>query len=375
MTRRSRTVVGMVLCALVAFTLGLCLGRGPAPAQAQKQFVWKVQSTWPAANLLQQSPIELAKMVEQMSGGRLKWEVLAAGTVVPPFEVLDAVNKGVLDAAHAWPGYWAGKHPAAGLYGPPPGGPFGMHREEFIAWLYTSGGLDMYNELLQKELKMNVIAFMTTTLPYWEAFGWLRKPYTSLADLRKLKFRTSGLGLEMMRAMGVPVVSLAGGEVIPALERGAIDGAEWALPSHDILMGFQHVTKHYYMPDLRQPPSYQEVLINLKKWQELPPDLQAIVKYACMAEMIRMAAVSVDLDSKAATELTTKHGVQIHRTPDDVLRAQLEAIDKVFDAESKKNPFFAKVLTSQREFAKRAVPHAERIRPPLQRAVQHYWSK
>ena len=175
--------------------------------------------------------------------------------------------------------------------------------------------------------------------------------------------------------MGVSVVTLAGGEVIPALERGAIEGAEWAIPSHDILMGFQNVTKNYYMPDLRQPASYQEVLINKAKWDALPKDLQAIVKWAGMAEIIRMTAYSVDQDSKAIEELEKKHGVKILKTPDDVLKAQLPAIDKVYEAEAQKNPFFAKVLKSQKDFASRAVPHAQKIRPPIEVVVAHYWKK
>jgi TRAP-type mannitol/chloroaromatic compound transport system substrate-binding protein len=170
-------------------------------------------------------------------------------------------------------------------------------------------------------------------------------------------------------------VTLAGGEVIPALERGAVDGAEWAVPSHDILMGFQNVTKYYFMPDLRQPASYQEVLINKKKWDELPKDLQAIVKAASNAEIIRMTAYSVDLDGKAVDEFEKKYGVQIRRTPPDVLKAQVEAIDKVYDIEAKKNPFFAKVLKSQKEFAERTVPHAQKIRPPIEVIIAHYWKK
>jgi TRAP-type mannitol/chloroaromatic compound transport system substrate-binding protein len=214
--------------------------------------------------------------------------------------VLDAVNRGLIDASHAWPGYWAGKNSAAGLFAPGPGGPFGMDREEYLGWLFAGGGLELYNEMLQKELKMNVVVpVFTTSLPYWEPLGWFKKPFNSLDDLRKMRFRTSGLGMEMMKTMGVSVVTLAGGEVIPALERGAIEGAEWAIPSHDILMGFQNVTKYYYMPDLRQPASYQEVLINKGKWDALPKDLQAIVKWAGMAEIIRMTSYSVDLDSKA----------------------------------------------------------------------------
>ena len=155
----------------------------------------------------------------------------------------------------------------------------------------------------------------------------------------------------------------------------AIEGAEWAIPSHDILMGFQNVTKNYYMPDLRQPASYQEVLINKAKWDALPKDLQAIVKWAGMAEIIRMTAYSVDQDSKAIEELEKKHGVKIVRTPDDVLKAQLPAIDKVYEVEAQKNPYFAKVLKSQKDFASRAVPHAQKIRPPIEVVVAHYWKK
>jgi TRAP-type mannitol/chloroaromatic compound transport system substrate-binding protein len=371
-------VAVLALCALNVALLALVAvaWRGPAPAVAQPPIVWKVQSAWPAANLLHKSAEELARMVGEMSGGRFRWEMLPAGTIVGPFEVLDAVNRGLIDAAHSWPGYWAGKNSAAGLFAPGPAGPFGMDREEYLAWLFAGGGLELYNELLQKELKMNVVVpAFTTSLPYWEPFGWMKRPFASLDELRKMKFRTSGLGLEMLKTMGVSVVTLAGGEVIAALERGAVDGAEWAIPSHDILMGFHNVTKYLYMPDLRQPASYQEVLIGKRQWAELPADLKAIVKWACLAEIIRMTAYSVDLDGKAVEEFERRHGVQIRRTPPDVLKAQLEAIDKVYEAEAKKNPFFARVLSSQREFAQRAVPHAQRIRPPIDMVVQHYWKQ
>jgi TRAP-type mannitol/chloroaromatic compound transport system substrate-binding protein len=369
-------VVTWLAFALPVLVLAAVLWHGPGPATAQQRFVWKVQSAWPASNLLHISAVELGKMVEEMSAGRLKWEMMAAGTVVGSFEVLDAVNRGLIDATHAWPGYWAGKNSAAGLFAPGPAGPFGMDREEYLSWLYAGGGLELYNEMLQKELKLNVVVpVFTTSLPYWEPLGWFKRPFNSLDDLRKMKFRTSGLGMEMMRTMGVSVVTLAGGEVIPALERGTVDGAEWAIPSHDILMGFQGVTKHYYMPDLRQPASYQEVIINKKRWDELPKDLKAIVKWAGMAEIIRMTAYSVDLDSKAVEDVEKKHGVKILRTPDDVLKAQVAAIDKVYEAEAQKNPFFARVLKSQREFASRAVPHAQKIRPPIEMIVAHYWKK
>ena len=369
-------VIAWIAFALPLLILAGVLWHGPSSAVAQQKIVWKVQTAWPASNLLHISAVEMAKMIEEMSAGRFKWDMQAAGTVVGSFEVLDAVNRGLIDATHAWPGYWAGKNSAAGLFAPGPGGPFGMDREEYLAWLFAAGGLELYNEMLQKELKMNVVVpVFTTSLPYWEPLGWFKKPFNNLDELRKMKFRSSGLGMEMMKTMGVSVVTLAGGEVVPALERGTVDGAEWAIPSHDIMMGFQNVTKNYYMPDLRQPASYQEIIVNKGKWDALPKDLQAIVKYAGMAEIIRMTAYSVDQDSKAAEELVTKFGVKIQRTPDDVLKAQVVAIDKVYQAEAQKNPFFARVLKHQKDFASRAVPHAQKIRPPIEVVVAHYFKK
>ncbi len=353
----------------------LALAAGLSGAQAQQTINWKLQSTWPAANLLQGSPQAIAKAVEEMSAGRFKIEVAPGGQIVPPFEVLDATHKGVIDAAHSWPGYWTGKNTAAGLFGVPPGGPFGLGRDEYLAWMLEAGGLDLYNEMLQKELKLDVMCLITTTVPYWEAFGWLRKEFANLEELKRLKYRTSGLGLDMLRHMGITGVQMPGGEVLPALERGAIDGAEWAIPSHDILMGFHTVTKVYYMPDMRQPPAVHEFLIKKSKFDALPADLKAMLRTAAMAEITRFSSQTADLDSKAAVELVEKHGVKILRTPEEVFKAQLVAIDKVFEAEAAKNPFFKKVLDSQREFAKRAVPHAARIRPPLETAVDHYWGK
>jgi TRAP-type mannitol/chloroaromatic compound transport system substrate-binding protein len=361
-------VVGLLLGSLVG---GLVAP--PAAVAQAKTHNWKLQSTWPQANLLTDSVTALVRSIDEMSAGRLKIEASPAGQFVPAFEVLEATHKGVIDAAHSWPGYWTGKNTAAGLFGVPPGGPFGLGRDEFLSWMLSGGGLELYNEMLQKELKLNVVAFLTTTLPYWETFGWLKKPFENLAELRRIKFRTSGLGLDMLRHMGVTGVQMPAGEVLPALERGTIDGAEWGIPSQDIQMGFHNITKFYYMPDMRQPPVAHELLINKTKWDELSPDLKAIVRHAAQSEVLRNISVSIDLDSKAAVELQEKHGVKIMKTPDDVLKAQLEAIDKVFEAEAARNPFFKRVLESQREFAKRAVPHAARIRPPVERAVEHYW--
>src|SRR4030095_14126551 len=185
-------MIAWIAFALPVLMLAAVLWHGPGSAAAQQRFVWKVQSAWPATNLLHVSAVELGKMIDEMSGGRLKWEISAAGTVVGAFEVLDAVNRGLIDASHAWPGYGAGKNSAAGLFGPGPAGPFGMDREEYIGWLFAGGGLELYNELLQKELKMNVVVpVFTTSLPYWEPLGWVKRPVASLDALREMRFRTS----------------------------------------------------------------------------------------------------------------------------------------------------------------------------------------
>src|SRR5262245_39497793 len=225
--KSKRLVLTWLAFALPVLILAAAIWRGPGDAAAQQKFVCKVQSAWRATNLLHIAAVELGKVIEEMSGGRLKWEMAAAGTIVGTVEVLDAVNRGLIDATHAWPGYWAGKNSAAGLFGPGPAGPFGMDREEYLGWLFAGGGLELYNEMLQKELKMNVVVpVFTTSLPYWEPLGWFKRPFTWLAELKEMGFRTSGLGMEMMKAMGVSVVTLGGGEVVPAPERGAMGGGE-----------------------------------------------------------------------------------------------------------------------------------------------------
>ncbi len=367
MRKFSQVLFAMLAAGLMAAAPGLVL------AQA-KPIVWKLGGGWPAANPFHHSVIEIGKQVELMSGGRLKWEIYPAGALVPAFEVLDAVHRGVLDAGHTWPGYWLGKHPAAGLFTGTPGGPFGIDQEAYNAWIYSAGGLELYNELLQKELKMNVMAILTTPFPN-EPLGWFRKPIKSLADFKGLKFRTPGWPAEVGRDMGLTVVTLPAAEILPALERGTIDGAEFSLPSVDKTLGFHGVAKYYYTPSFHQPANYMDLLINQKKWDELPADLKAIVRNAAMAEIPRFAAWLTDEDSKVIIEFQEKHSVKVLRTPDDILLAQLRSSTKVLDEQAKKNPFLAKVLAHQKEFAKRVVSYQRMTRPPLEMAADHYWKK
>lgn len=363
-----RTVFATGSLALLAALL-------PAQADAQApaaKVQWKMQSSWPATDFHQVNPKGLVEKIGEMTGGRLTIDLQAAGTVVAAFEVLDAVNRGALDAGHSWPGFWTGKHPAATLFGSAPGGPYGMNSEDYLGWIYLGGGLELYNELLQKELKMNVVVFPTFgETP--EPQGWFKKPIKSPADLKGLKFRATGIAAEVFREMGMSVVSVAPGEIVPSLERGVVDAAEFSDPSADMAIGLHQVRKFYHMPGIHQPTGIMELQVNKQKWEALPPDVKAIVKYAAMAESLHYTVKMLDRNSQDLETLVTKHGVTVVETPREVFAEILKAWDKVAERKAKENAFFAKVLESQKAWAKRVVPYRRCCHPPYELAADYYW--
>lgn len=362
-----KTRWGVFVCAfLLCFFLATSLNAQP------RVYTWKMQSTWAAGAYEHVNPKDLVARLEAMSGGRLKIELLPAGAIVPAFEVLDAVNKGVIDAGHGWPGYWVGKHPAMALYSTAGGGPFGMEREDFMSWVYLGGGLDLYNELLQKELKYDVIAFPTAGDPP-EPLGWFRKPMKSVADFKGVKFRAAGMAAEVFRELGMSVVTVPGGEIVPALERGVIDGAEYHSPSADLSIGLHTVRKFYHMPSIHQPTGFMELLVNKKKWDELPADLKEIIRGACMADALLFALKQIDQNSKDLETMVTKHGVTVVETPREMIMEMLKAWDRVAERRAKENPFFARVLASQRAWAARVVPFRLVYHPPFDAIADHYW--
>ncbi len=358
---------------VVVIGVALSLWGTTSPAAAASQFVWKIQSTWPAADFHQVNPTGLKEKIETMSGGRLKLDLMPAGAVVPAFELLDAVDKGILDAGHAWPGYWTGKHPAATLFSSVAGGPYGMSAEDFLGWVFEGGGLELYNELLQKELKYNVVVFPTFgEAP--EPQGWFPKPIKSIEDFKGLKFRAAGMSAEVFKAMGMSVVTLPGGEIVPALERGVIDAGEYSDPSSDMAMGFQDVRKFYHLPGVHQPTGFMELIINKKKWDELPDDLKAIVRYASMAEALHFTIKMLQRNAEDLGRLVNDYGVTVVETPREILLEVLKGWDKVAAEHSQKNPFFAKVLESQKAWAKKVVPYRRVAHPPYDLAAEYYWS-
>ena len=363
---RSRTFAS-TLTALAAALLAF-----GAQAQQPASRSIKMQSTWPASNTLQEHFKTFAERVDKLTQGGIKIEAMPAGQIVPAFEVLDATNKKVLDGWHAISYYWVGKSPTAALFSAPPGGPFGMDHMDWLGWLYVGGGLQMWREFYQNELKLNVIVWPAhPSSP--QAFGWFKKPLRSVADLKGLKCRQTGLNAEVYTKMGMSVVNMAGGEIVPAAQRGVIDCAEWVGGVEDLRLGLHSVFKYHYTPGMHENNSVGELGFNLDVWKTFTPAQQDAVDSAVRDTFILWLTRWQKQNADAIEELVKKHGVQIRRTPPDILIGSLKAWDEVAAENSAKNPTFKKVYDSQREYASKVVPAKRYMFPPYSFAANYYW--
>jgi TRAP-type mannitol/chloroaromatic compound transport system substrate-binding protein len=358
--------------ARLALGLSLVLALAADSGQAQGTTTLKVQAAWPPASFLWENSRFFAERVGKLSGGRLKIDMLPAGAVVPPFELLDATGRAVLDGAHAAPAYWVGKNKAAALFGPAPGGPFGMDMMDYLGWVYQGGGLELYREFYRDVVRVDVVPLPLTSVSN-QVLGWFKKPIRSVADLKGVKCRQTGITAEVFTELGMRTVNMAGGEIIPAAERGLIECAEWVGPAEDMKLGFQQVFKHFYMPSLHEPAVVVELLINARAWDRLAPDLQEIVKAASLEATIHSAIALNKANAAALKELKEKHNVQIGRTPNDILVGMLKAWDKIAQQESDKNPFFKKVYESQRRWAADVVTSRRTVHPSYEVAADYYW--
>ena len=359
---------------LVAGLTAVLLGGGASGAEAQTTKL-RVQASFPPTSVAMDGFRLWADRVKTMSAGRIDMEGLAAGTVVPAFEVLDAVHKSAVDGGYSASAYWVGKHRAAGLFGATPGGPFGMDELDFYGWLHTGGGLELYHELYQKELKRDVTVIPLAWVGY-QVFGWYAKPIKDWADLKGRKCRQTGIFAELIaRGSGMSVVNMPGGEIVPAAERGLIECAEWASPVDDMKIGFHTVWKHYYMPSVHEISPILEVLFNLATWNKMPADQQQIMKTAAWEATVMQRLQTNLWNVDAMKELTEKHGVTIHRTPDDILKNILATWDKMVEEESAKNAFFKKVSDSQKAYAAKVVPLRGSAYPDYNFTRDHYWGK
>ena len=343
-----------------------------ASASAQQPRNLKFQSTWPASLTLQDNLRFFVERVDKLTSGQLKIEALAAGQVVPAFEVLDATHKKVIDGAHAVSYYWVGKSKAATLFSATPAGPFGMDHMDYLGWMYEGGGLDMWWEFYQKELKLNLVAFpILPSSP--QAFGWFKRPIKNLADFKGMKCRQTGIVAEIFQRMGMTTVNMPGGEIVPAAQRGVIDCAEWVGGVEDLRLGLPQVWKYHYVPGMHEPTVIGELMINSEVWASLPAQQQESIRSATTETFVRWWVKWQRQNADAIEEMRTKHGVQILRTPPDILIAFLKTWDIMAKEESDKSPFFKKVLDSQREWASRVVPAKRFMNPPYSFAANYYW--
>ncbi|MDH3514730.1 MAG: TRAP transporter substrate-binding protein [Gammaproteobacteria bacterium] len=343
-TARRKFLTGAAAATAGAATLGF-----PMIAKSQSPIVIKMQGSWSATDIFNEMAQEFVTRVNSMSGGRLRVDYLVGGAVVKPFEVMDAVSKGVLDAGHTVPVYWYGKSKVASLFG---SGPInGSDAFQTLAWIYRGGGLELYKELLDK-LGLNVVGFFAMPMPT-QPLGWFKKPITDAKQLKGLKYRTVGLAADLFQEMGAKVTQLPGGEIIPALERGVIDAFEFNNPTSDSRFGAQDVIKNYEMGSFHQAMEFFEIIINKKKWDSMPKDLQAIWQYSVEAASQSNYWTAMDNYSKDLQTLINKDKVNVLRTPKSVFQAQLQAWDVLTKKLSDEDPFFKRVVESQRAWAKR----------------------
>jgi len=340
----------------------------PNVVRAQEAVVFKFQSTWPAKDIFHEYAQDFVNRVNEMGGGRLKIELLAAGAVAKALEVQDAVLAGTLDGGHGVTAYWYGKHKAFSLFGTPPA--WGWRANQMIGWMKYGGGQALYDELVQQVLGLDLVGFLTGPMPS-QPLGWFKQQITDAEQLKGLKYRTVGLSADLFKEMGAAVTIMGGGEIVPAMDRGLLDAAEFNNPSSDLVLGFPDVSKDYMLQSYHQSAECFEIIFNKTKFEALPAELQAVIRYSAEAVSADMSWKAMDRYSKDLEALKAA-GVNVHQTPDSVLQAQLAAWDKVIAAQSA-DPFFAKVVESQKAWAKRVVGAQFELEVDQRMAYDHFF--
>jgi len=341
-----------------AFLTIFFLGNMAFPASGK--IVWKAQSSYPAGLPQLYAPAEhFAKLVEKITDGRLVIRMNPGGAIVPSKQIFDAVSTGILDLGCTWAGWWIGKFPASVLFGN--SFPNGMQMQEMLAWIYVGGGLELWNELYKGH---GVVVLPPYGMLGSENFCWSRKPINSLADFKGLKFRTVGIWGKCLERLGARVVSLPGGEVYPALERGVIDAAEFATPAIDRKLGFQEICKYLKVPGIHEPCAPTETLVNEKSWAKLPDDLKDKVKYALKLSCFHAINLAMKQDAEAMNFFLHYPGLHVSKLSPEMIKGIVKIGNEELDRYAKKDPFFAKVLKSQRDFRKLVEPYASLVRLP-----------
>ena len=363
-TSRRRFVFGAGVTAAAAVA---------APAvQAQSGPInMRWQSTWPSKDIFHEFAIDYAKKVNDMTGGDLKIEVLPAGAVVPAFQLLDAVSKGLLDGGHGVLVYHYGKQTALALWGSGPG--WSMDANMLLAWHKYGGGKELLAELYNS-IGANVVSFPYGPMPT-QPLGWFKKPVTKAEDLKGLKYRTVGISIDVFTGMGMAVNALPGGEIVSAMDRGLLDAAEFNNASSDRALGFADVSKVCMLQSYHQNAEQFEIMFNKDKFNALPEKMRAIISNAVEAASQDMSWKAVDRYSKDYVELQTKDNVKFYKTPDAILRQQLQIYDEVVKKKSAENPLFKKIVQSQIAFAERAARWEQDTVVNRRMAFDHYFGQ
>ncbi len=338
------------LTGAAAAATGAAITGFPMIAKAQGVISMRWQSTWPSKDIFHEFALDYAKKVNDMTGGDLRIEVLPAGAVVPAFGLLDAVSKGTLDGGHGVLVYHYGKQNALALWGSGPA--FGMDGNMILAWHKYGGGKELLNKLYAS-IGANVVSFPYGPHPT-QPLGWYKKPITKVDDFKGMKFRTVGISIDLFTGMGAAVNALPGGEIVPAMDRGLLDGAEFNNASSDRLLGFPDVSKVCMLQSYHQNAEQFEIMFNKTKFDALPEKMKAIIGYAVDAASSDMMWKAIDRYSKDYIELQEKDKVKFYKTPDSILQKQLEIFDQVL-SKRKDNAIFQEIVQSQKNFAGRTV--------------------
>ena len=353
-----------------AVAAGASVMAAPMIATAQTTTTLRFQSTWPAKDIFHEYANDFASKVNAMASGKLKIEVLPAGSVVPAFQLLEAVNKGTLDGGHGVVAYHYGKNNALALWGSGPA--FGMDANMVLAWHNYGGGKALLEEIY-KSMNMDVVSYLYGPMPT-QPFGWFKKPISNVSQLQGVKFRTVGLAVDMYTDMGAAVNPLPGGEIIPALDRGLLDAAEFNNATSDRILGFPDVVKNCMLQSFHQSGEQFEILFNKTKLNALPAELKAIVDFSVQAASADMSWKAIERNSNDYIALK-KQGIKFYKTPDSILKAQLASWDKITEKKGADNPMFKKILESQKAYAERAGQWQKDYMVDFKMAYNHYFGK
>src|SRR5213594_902047 len=359
------------LAAATGATAGVAALGFPMIVKAQGPISMRWQSTWPSKDIFHEYALDYAKKVNDMTGGDLRIEVLPAGAVVPAFGLLDAVSKGTLDGGHGVLVYHYGKQNALALWGSGPA--FGMDGNTLLSWHRYGGGKELLTKLYAS-LNLNVVSFPYGPHPT-QPLGWFKKPITKVDDFKGMKYRTVGISIDLFTGMGAAVNALPGGEIVPAMDRGLLDAAEFNNASSDRLLGFADVSKVCMLQSYHQNGEQFEITFNKTKYDALPDKIKAIIAYAVEAASADMSWKAIDRYSKDYIELQTKDKVRFYKTPDSVLQKQLEVFDQVEAKYSAENPLWKEVVESQKKYAERVVRWDLDTNVSRRMAYNYYFAK